>query len=92
MSEGFAKQPARLGIRDALRQIESQESHEGQTVTNLVLGLIIGQVVQGLQDENREHQHGIKGGTAALFPRGAAKNFGQDWAKDFPGNHLRQLC
>ena len=62
LSEGFAKQPDRLGIGDALSQIEPQEPHEGQTVTDLVLSLLIGQVIQGLQDEDFEHQHGIKGG------------------------------
>ena len=43
LGEGFAKQPDGLGIGDALIQIEPQEPHEGQAITDLILRLIIRQ-------------------------------------------------
>jgi hypothetical protein len=33
---------------------------EAAAVENLVLGLLVGQAVEGLQDENFEHEHGVK--------------------------------
>ena len=91
LSEGFAKQPDSFGIGDALIQIESQKPHEGQTVTDLIFSLIIGQVIEGLQDKDFEHEHGIKGGTAALLPLGAAEDRLESRTTCFSRNHLGQL-
>jgi hypothetical protein len=41
LSQGFAKQPDGLGIGNALIQIQPQEPHEGQPVTDLRFGVII---------------------------------------------------
>jgi len=85
LSKGFAKQPNSLGSRNALIQIKPQEPHEGQAVVDLKRGLIIGQVVEGLQNEDFEHEHGIKGGATALLPFGAAEHGGQGGTKCHPG-------
>jgi len=74
LGQGFAKQPDRFGIWNALIQIQPQESHEGQPGTDLIFGLVIRQIIEGLEDERFEHQHGIKGWPSPFFPLGATDN------------------
>ena len=73
-NRGKLKEPDGFGNRDALIEIEPLEPREREPVADLLLGLIIGQVVQGLKDEDFKQQHGNKGGVAALLPLGAAKD------------------
>jgi hypothetical protein len=40
----------------------------GEPVADLVLGLVIGQRVQRLQDQHLEHQHGVVGWPTASGP------------------------
>lgn len=48
-------------------EIESQEPHERQSVSDLMLRLIIRQIIEGLKNEAFEHQYGIKGGRPLFF-------------------------
>lgn len=59
--EPLAKQPHRLRIRHPVLDLQAQKAHEREPVPDLVLNLIVGQVVQRLQDQDLEHQQGIIG-------------------------------
>jgi hypothetical protein len=85
LSKGVAKHSDGLGIGDALIEVKPQKSHEGQTGANLRLGLIIGQVVEGLQDENFEHEYGIKGRASTFISLGAAGECRESGTKFLPG-------
>ena len=49
--------PHRLGIRNTIPQAKPQKTHEGKSVADLILNLVIGQVVKRTQDQRLEHQH-----------------------------------
>ena len=58
-------------------QRQAGETQEGEVVLELVLGPLIGEHVQRLQDQDLEHQHGIIGRTAASAPvRALQRRFG----------------
>ena len=90
LRQGFTKQPDGLGIGNALIQIEPQEPHEGQSIADLIFGLVIGQIIEALEDEDFEHQHGIKRGTASLRPLRPMEHGFNGRAKGFPGHMTRQ--
>ena len=58
----FAKQPDRFGIGHAIRQSQTRETHEGQTVVDQVICPFIGQVVQRLDDQDLNISTGSNGG------------------------------
>lgn len=63
-----------------------QNPHEGEALPDLILRLVIGQVIESLQHEDFEHEHGIKWRTAALLPLRAAQPRLQRLAKALSRN------
>jgi len=57
----LAAEPDRLGVGYRFLQRQAREAHEAQAVAQLVLSLVVGQRVEGLQHEEAEHQHRIPG-------------------------------
>src|SRR5271154_4368033 len=57
--ELLTKQPDRLGVRDPVFKLQSQETHEGKTISDLIFNTVIRQIVQLLQDQYLEHQYNI---------------------------------
>ena len=43
---------------------ETEKVAEGDAVANLEFGLIVGEVVHGLDDEHFEHEHHVERGTS----------------------------
>ncbi len=64
--ELFAKQPDGLGVGNGVMQFEPEKTHEGEAVADLKLGLVVGERVERLEDQNFEHQHGVIGRATAL--------------------------
>ena len=61
--ELFAEFSDGVLVRDPVGLGDVEEVMETATVGNLILGLLVGQGKEGLQDENFEHEHGMKCGT-----------------------------
>ena len=57
MRQRVSIKPHRLGIRNTIPQAKPQKTHEGKSVADLILNLVIGQVVKRTQDQRLEHQH-----------------------------------
>ncbi len=72
-------------------QVEALEAHEGEPIPNLIFRLVIGQVIQGLQDQDFEHEHRIKRWTASLRTLGATQALLQRLAKAGPGDVCGEL-
>ncbi|MDR4459292.1 MAG: hypothetical protein MRJ67_02045 [Nitrospirales bacterium] len=55
-------------------QTERQETHEGQPVSNLILGLLIRQFIEGVKDKDFKHDQDSKGRSFSLLPLGVAED------------------
>ena len=63
----LAEQPQRRGVRNAVLDRKPQKARERQPVAHLIFQLLVRQIVERLQNQHPEHQHGIK-----RLPAGAA--------------------
>src|SRR4051794_26303076 len=54
LRELLAIQPDRLGVGDPIREAQSQEAHEREPVADLILELVIGEIVERLQNQRLE--------------------------------------
>ncbi len=60
-SQLLPKQPDGLGVWDGVPQRQAQKPHKRQTVPNLKFRLLVGKIIQRLQNQNLKHQHDVKG-------------------------------
>lgn len=69
----------------------ADDPHQRQTVPDLICRLLIGYVLEGVQDEEVELANGIQGRAAPFCPLGAAEDCRPGRPKRLPGNNLCQL-
>lgn len=69
LGQGFPKQSDAVGIGYPLVKIKAQKLHanKGQSITDLIFLLVMGEVIQRLHDEQIEHVGDIKRRTAYVF-------------------------
>ena len=91
LDQMLAKQPDRLGIRDLVGEAKSDETHEREPILDLELGLVVGEVVQRLKDQNLEHQDGIVWRPPALGAVRALQRLGKRLPEDLSRNERVQL-
>src|SRR4051812_6589134 len=93
LRELLAIQPDRLGVGDPIREAQSQEAHEREPVADLILELVIGEIVERLQNQRLEDDNLVprlaSGRVLALLVR-LAPNRAQPRAEILPGHNLVQ--
>src|SRR3954462_4019382 len=93
LRELLAIQPDRLGVGDPIREAQSQEAHEREPVADLILELVIGEIVERLQNQRLEDDDLVprlaSGRVLALLVR-LAPNRAQLSAEILPGHNLVQ--
>ena len=86
-------QPDRRGVGHAVLEAQPQEAHERQPVADLILDLIVGEVVERLQNQRLDHDDLVPGlapgGALALLVR-LAPHRAHLRAEALPGHHLVQ--
>jgi len=78
------KGPDCLGVRNRVGNGQVEEVVEGNSVTNLEFGLVVGKVVQGFQYENFEHEKDVEGRATGVGESFFFADFGEVGPKDFP--------
>jgi hypothetical protein len=86
----LAEQPDGLGIGHPVLEGEAQEPHEREPVPDLVLGLVVGERVERLQDQHLEHQHRIVRRPAAPGPVRAGERRLEIAAEHLEVDHRQQ--
>lgn len=66
LAQPFPKQPDRLGVGNPVREAQSQEAHERQSVVDGIIGAFIRQCIDRLYHQNFEHQNRVKRREATL--------------------------
>jgi len=56
----LSEQPDRLGVRDRVGNRHFEKSHEGEPIPDLKLNLVVGKIVQRLQDHYFEHDDHVE--------------------------------
>src|SRR3954453_23270321 len=93
LGELLAIPPNRRRVRDPIREAQSQEAHEREPVADLILDLVIGEIVERLQNQRLENDDLVarlaSGRVLALLVR-LAPNRAQPRAEILPGHNLVQ--
>ena len=61
IGQRLAKQPHRGRVGHGIFQAESKKAHEREAIADKVFHVFIGQIVERLQHQDLEHQHGVEG-------------------------------
>lgn len=81
----FAKQLDHLGVRNPVIQSQPEEPHEGQSIIDDGLGLVIGKIVHRPKHQDLEHLYSIKRWSATLGTIGSFQCLGQWFAENSHG-------
>ena len=82
----FPKQPYRSRVRNSVAQLQPQKPHEAHAIQNLIFGLFVRKIIQGLQHQNLEHQNRVIRRTPAFVMALPLKRLVQHRPEDFPGH------
>jgi hypothetical protein len=71
-------------------EIQAQKAHKGQPITDLIFHLIIGELMEGLEHEDFEHDERHQRPAASFAPIGALQGLGKRGLKFFSRNQGHQ--
>ena len=83
----LAIEPDRFGVRHRVMHGQPDKPHERQPILQLILGLVVGQRVQRLQNQHLEHQYRVIGRSSPFGPIRTRQRLLQISAKHFEIDH-----
>ena len=84
--ERSAERPHSAGIRYVTREQDTEKTHEGEAVSDLVFELFVGKPILGLQNQHLEHEHTVGGFAPSVVLLRFVANAVKQGAKQLPIN------